>query len=149
MLIRFCLAWLKPGTPASKAFKLQPAALLFQEYLDRISKFGPCQSWGLNQKEMTQSGLHQWVCDRKGNELSSESLAKNLQNIMDQGTRQLNILIGGPDGFSKSEMDILKPDLKWSFGPLTLPHELAAVISAEQIYRAWSIIRKMPYHLSH
>ncbi|MBI4115053.1 MAG: 23S rRNA (pseudouridine(1915)-N(3))-methyltransferase RlmH [Candidatus Omnitrophica bacterium] len=37
----------------------------------------------------------------------------------------------------------------WSFGPLTLPHEIAAVVASEQIYRAWTLIRKFSYHSEH
>ena len=61
-------------------------------------------------------------------------------------TRTLEVYIGGPDGFAPGELDRLQPALRWRFGPLTLPHELAAVVAAEQFYRAWAILRKVPYH---
>ena len=43
----------------------------------------------------------------------------------------------------------LRPDLLWSLGPMTLPHELAAIIAAEQIYRAFTILHHLPYHAGH
>lgn len=150
MLIQFRLAWLKPGTRFLKGFKIEPAGLLFKEYINRVSKFNPCETAGLpmiNSKKT--SGVLRWLCDRQGKAMSSEGLATQLQTAMDQGTKQLEIIIGGADGFSNSEIEVLKPDFKWSFGPLTLPHELAAVMAAEQIYRAFTILKKMPYHLGH
>ncbi len=150
MLIQFRLAWLKPGTRLLKGFKIEPAGLLFKEYIDRISKFNPCETTSLSLKDNKKtSGILRWICDRQGKAISSEGLATQLQTAMDQGTKQLEIIIGGPDGFSNSEIEALSPDLQWSFGPLTFPHELAAVVAAEQIYRVWTIIRKMPYHLGH
>ena len=58
--------------------------------------------------------------------------------------RPLALVIGGSHG--------LAPDLlaaagdRWSLGPLTLPHELARVVVAEQLYRAVTILRGEPYH---
>jgi len=150
MLIQFRLAWLKPGVPTLKGFKFPAAGILFKEYTDRIAKFVPCKNFGLNPKEIKKgSGVQRWLCDRQGKVVSSEIMAHHLQALTDQGIRQLEIVIGGPDGFSVPEVQALKPDFRWSFGPLTFPHELAAVIAGEQIYRAWTIIRKMPYHLGH
>ena len=101
--------------------------------------------------EAAKAGTQIWICDRgPGAEiLSSETLAETLERVRDSGIRKLHIVIGGPDGFSKKEIETLKPGLQWSFGPLTLPHELAAVVASEQIYRAWTIIRRLPYHSGH
>ena len=149
MLLEFRLAWLKPGTRFLKGFKIEPAGLLFKEYVDRISKFNSCEVTHLSKNEKKNSDVLRWICDRQGKAVSSETLAAQLQTVLDQGNKKFEIVIGGPDGFSNSEIEALKPNFKWSFGPLTLPHELAAVVAAEQIYRAWTIIRKMPYHLGH
>ena len=65
------------------------------------------------------------------------------------GTDLLDIIIGGPDGFSEAAIAAMRPALRWSLGPMTLPHELAAVVAAEQVYRAWSILTRNPYHLGH
>ncbi|MBI4368012.1 MAG: 23S rRNA (pseudouridine(1915)-N(3))-methyltransferase RlmH [Candidatus Omnitrophica bacterium] len=152
MEIRFCLAWLQSGVLSSKAFKLEAARTLFSEYVTRISKFTPCQIAGMPAKGGSRKTARKiWVCDRSqgAKMLSSEALADTLEKVRDSGTRELCITIGGPDGFSAGELEALKPDLRWSFGPLTLPHELAAVVATEQIYRAWSIIKHLPYHTGH
>ncbi|MBI4358863.1 MAG: 23S rRNA (pseudouridine(1915)-N(3))-methyltransferase RlmH [Candidatus Omnitrophica bacterium] len=143
------MAWLKTGSSVSRAFKEIQAASLFQKYLERVSKFTTCKSSGFSFGQEKHSTQKRWVCDRGGKPLSSEQLARELESVLHQGIQELEIVIGGPDGFSASEIKALEPDLRWSFGPLTLPHELAAVIGAEQIYRAWAILRKLPYHAGH
>lgn len=55
--------------------------------------------------------------------------------------RDLCFVIGGPRG-----LDLDSCDLKLSFGPMTLPHQLARVVLIEQIYRAHKIIAREPYH---
>ncbi len=148
MLLQFRLAWLKPGVVASKGFKFPASSQLYHEYTGRIGKFVPCHTGGLKDSKKAP-GIERWICDRKGKEISSEVLADHLNSLFNQGRRNLEIIIGGPDGFSSHELHALKPDFRWSFGPLTFPHELAAVLAAEQVYRAFTIIRKMPYHLGH
>src|SRR5918911_800761 len=58
-----------------------------------------------------------------------------------QSGRDLCFVIGGPRG-----LDLDACDLKLSFGPMTLPHQLARVVLIEQIYRAHKIIAREPYH---
>lgn len=152
MEIRFCLAWLREGGFRRKAFKLEGASSLFKEYVDRISQFVPCEvARKFSPDNGREAGMKAWVCDRGlgAKQLTSEDLARLLGRHRDSGTRRLDIVIGGPDGFSKIGLEELKPDLRWSFGPMTLPHELAAVVASEQIYRACTIIRGMPYHSGH
>ncbi len=151
MQIRFCLAWLGSSAPNSKSFKLDGARTLFGEYVERISKFAPCQVSATVRSEARKAGVKAWVCERGegAKEFSSEELAKAFEKLMISGMRELDIVIGGADGFSRQDLDDLKPDLTWSFGRLTLPHELAAVVASEQIYRAFTIIHKTPYHLGH
>lgn len=80
---------------------------------------------------------------------SSEALAKKIQTFEGSGVRELEIFIGGPDGFTGEDLKRLNPDMLWCFGPLTFPHELAAILAGEQIYRAWTILRNHPYHQGH
>ena len=152
MEIHFCLGWLKSGGLNSKTFKLEGARAMFSDYMERISKFALCHVSGIApETRARKKGTKIWVCDRgTGSKmLSSEALAETLEQFRDSGTRELDIIVGGADGFSKKEIEKLNPDLHWSFGPMTLPHELAAVVASEQIYRAWTIIKHMPYHSGH
>ncbi|HTL70788.1 MAG TPA: 23S rRNA (pseudouridine(1915)-N(3))-methyltransferase RlmH [Candidatus Eisenbacteria bacterium] len=148
MQIRFRLFWARSGPAGSKAFKSPAAHALFSEYASRIGKFCPCEALGAGERPPAS---RLWLCDRgPGSKvLSSEELARTLGALLGGGARSLEIGIGGPDGFSKETLASLKPDLRWSFGPLTLPHELAAVVAAEQVYRAWAILRGLPYHAGH
>jgi len=149
MNIRFHVQWVRGDRVDQKAFKSKEAYGLFSEYLNRISKFASCSVSGGLREKGSKTGL--WVCDRSedARTFSSEEIAQALKKICDKGARELRIVIGGPDGFSKEELNRLAPDLKWSFGPLTLPHELAAVVAGEQMYRAWTILRGLPYHMGH
>lgn len=81
--------------------------------------------------------------DVKGQSWSTEKLASNLQDWMGDG-RDVGFMIGGPDGIDSDVMQTA--DLRWSLGPLTLPHPLVRVVLAEQIYRAWTITQNHPYH---
>lgn len=80
---------------------------------------------------------------REGGGWSSEELARRLERWMAEA-RPVALAIGGSHG--------LAPELvgraadRWSLGPLTLPHELARVVVAEQLYRAATILRGEPYH---
>ena len=147
MKIRFSLAWLKPGQAPGKAFKSSAAFSLVREYAERIGHFLPCETGAYPAK--IKSCV--WVCERgkKSKTITSENLANELQKCMNSGTQSLEIVIGGPDGFTDEVLDEMKPAFRWSFGPMTLPHELAAVVAAEQIYRALTILHHQPYHSGH
>ena len=79
----------------------------------------------------------------KGKPWSTEQLAGNMGSWQ-QGGRNISLLVGGPEGLHPSCMALA--DLRWSLSPLTLPHPLVRVIVAEQVYRAWSILKNHPYH---
>ena len=74
---------------------------------------------------------------------SSEQLVQRLEHWRSQG-RDLAFLIGGPEGHS-SEV-LASATETWSLGPLTLPHMLARLLVAEQLYRAAATLANHPYH---
>ena len=86
------------------------------------------------------------LLDTQGKQLSSEELAQFLER------EQLNALpllfaIGGSDGFSDDARRL--GGFSLSLGKMTLPHELARIVLLEQLYRAFTILKKHPYHLGH
>ncbi len=152
------LQWHKNSKPLRNAFKNEHCLGLLQDYIGRSEKYSALRVEGaLTPSSKVSPGAVLWLCDRGSGTkmLSSEDLSKTLQNYKGRGTKELHIVVGAADGFSKEELlqfeKIFKstPQLRWCFGPATYPHELAAVIASEQIYRALSIEAKSPYHLGH
>lgn len=82
--------------------------------------------------------------DVKGKALSSESIAKTLAGIRDDGVKCTAVLVGGPDGLSPAVLEVAT--LRLSLGAVTLPHGLARIVLAEQLYRAATILSGHPYH---
>jgi 23S rRNA (pseudouridine1915-N3)-methyltransferase len=80
------------------------------------------------------------LLDSAGETFSSEQLATWLEERRQDG-RDLCFVIGGPRG-----LDLDRCDLRLSFGPVTLPHQLARVVLLEQLYRAHKILAGEPYH---
>ena len=81
--------------------------------------------------------------DRKGDLISSESLAKLFQLKIDL-SQNINMIIGGSYGASLEISS--KADLVLSASQLTFPHRLFKILLMEQIYRASAINRNHPYH---
>jgi 23S rRNA (pseudouridine1915-N3)-methyltransferase len=82
--------------------------------------------------------------DVRGQALSSEAIARVLAETRDAGTKAAGILIGGPDGLSEAALAAAR--LRLSLGAITLPHGLARIVLAEQLYRAATILSGHPYH---
>jgi 23S rRNA (pseudouridine1915-N3)-methyltransferase len=80
---------------------------------------------------------------REGRSLTSDALARQMERWQLAG-RPLVLLLGGSHGLD-SELTT-KAEMRWSLGPLTLPHELARLVVLEQVYRAFTILRGEPYH---
>jgi 23S rRNA (pseudouridine1915-N3)-methyltransferase len=85
------------------------------------------------------------IClDRTGTLLASEAFTKALAKFRDGGAQGLAFFVGGADGLGLKAM--FEADLLLSLGPMTLPHGLARIVLAEQIYRAITILSGHPYH---
>ena len=81
--------------------------------------------------------------DERGKQPDSVVLARWLADWQTDG-RDVCLVIGGPDGLSKSCLD--RAERRWSLSNLTLPHGLVRVLLAEQLYRAWTLQTGHPYH---
>jgi 23S rRNA (pseudouridine1915-N3)-methyltransferase len=88
-------------------------------------------------------GAYVAALDRVGRELSTEQLAGELKTQLGRGG-DLALWIGGPEGLS--EECLKQAHTRWSLSKLTLAHPLVRVLVAEQVYRAWSILKGLPYH---
>lgn len=82
--------------------------------------------------------------DERGKPFSSAAFAELLRRERDAGTKGIAFLIGGPDGHGAAARDGAR--LVLSLGPMTLPHGLARIVLAEQLYRAATILSGHPYH---
>jgi 23S rRNA (pseudouridine1915-N3)-methyltransferase len=83
------------------------------------------------------------LLDEKGKQMTSQALAGQLMDWQTDG-RDLCFVIGGPDGVAENCRR--RADFTWSLSKLTLPHGLARVLLAEQLFRAWSLQTGHPYH---
>ena len=81
--------------------------------------------------------------DRSGKNWATLELAERMRGWIDQSER-LALIIGGPEGLSKSF--ITQCDEIWSLSALTFAHPLTRLVVAEQLYRCLTIIEGGPYH---
>jgi 23S rRNA (pseudouridine1915-N3)-methyltransferase len=79
--------------------------------------------------------------DPAGELFTSEALADRLERW---ATHDATFVIGGPLGLHPSFLE--RADARWALSPLTFPHEAVRVLVAEQLYRALTILRRVPYH---
>lgn len=89
-------------------------------------------------------GAHVILLDIRGTQASSEQLATKLEDLAVAGVSHVAFVIGGSDGVTSAVRS--RASERLSFGPITLPHNLARVVLLEQVYRAHKIIRREPYH---
>ncbi|MGQ0455578.1 MAG: 23S rRNA (pseudouridine(1915)-N(3))-methyltransferase RlmH [Hyphomicrobium sp.] len=82
--------------------------------------------------------------DAGGKQFASEAFAALIRSERDAGAKSMTFLIGGPDGHGEAALRACNITL--SLGLLTLPHGLARVVLAEQLYRAATILSGHPYH---
>ena len=137
-----------------------PAKDCFEElttmYLERCAAFARCQAECFR----SESALSEWfdrqqrrapaisiLLDSRGRQLSSEAFAEWLGRYRDNGAKLLVLAIGPADGWTEASRK--RATLLLSLGPLTLAHALARLVTAEQLYRAFTILTGHPYHSGH
>ena len=81
---------------------------------------------------------------RTGRGMSSADLASYLQDHALHSTANVCFIVGGAFGLGAGILD--RAQRRWSLSDCTLPHELARLVLAEQLYRAGTIVRNEPYH---
>ncbi|HEY2850017.1 MAG TPA: 23S rRNA (pseudouridine(1915)-N(3))-methyltransferase RlmH [Gemmatimonadaceae bacterium] len=98
---------------------------------------------GSRLSDMVPASAHLVACDPGGASKTSEEFSAWLQGERERG-HDVAFVIGGAYGLSPAVRARARTRL--SLAPWTLPHELARLVLAEQLYRAGSIVKREPYH---
>jgi 23S rRNA (pseudouridine1915-N3)-methyltransferase len=85
-----------------------------------------------------------WLLERTGKQLSSEALARRLDDVAHSGASRLTFVVAGTFGADDALLE--RAEWRWSLSDLTFLHEWARAIVLEQLYRAAKILRNEPYH---
>jgi 23S rRNA (pseudouridine1915-N3)-methyltransferase len=145
---------------------------LTRTYLDRIAPYFPCQdqafsaesdflTWLANPRQpgprSTATSRHAAIpmlLDSGGRQLSSTEFAAWLGARRDNGAQHIALAIGPAGGWSPAATEFVRrpggqAGLLLSFGAITMTHDLARLVLAEQLYRACTILAGHPYHCGH
>lgn len=131
--------------------KLAYAKQGWEEYLKRLGRFHQIRTTHLPDKHAYDSKQIMHACrasyvvalEIEGTSHSSEQLAAFLEKRAMDG-KEVCFLIGGPDGLPTEVREAA--DHLWSLSRLTMPHDLAMVVTAEALYRSSTIMAGHPYH---
>jgi 23S rRNA (pseudouridine1915-N3)-methyltransferase len=105
-------------------------------------------AWLGRQKGRTEPVVQ--LLDGRGRQMTSEALAEWLGTRRDEGAQHVVFAIGPADGWSEqARAEGKRRGGLLSLGPMTLAHQLARLVMAEQIYRACTILTGHPYHKGH
>src|SRR6266576_3513103 len=111
---------------------------VIDDYVNRIRHSCP-----LEVVEVRDADRALKMLDAGGRTIDSNALAKWLGELRDRGTRQVIFVCGNAGGFPESLRERVRQKL--SLSAMTLSHELARVVLAEQLYRAFAILSGSPY----
>jgi len=122
---------------------------ILDDYVRRISRSCPIEITEVRDADAAVKKLDAdraattVLLDAGGRSLDSNALAKWLGELRDRGTREIIFVCGDAGGFPESVRQRIPQKL--SLSPMTLSHELARVVLAEQLYRAFAILSGSPY----
>jgi 23S rRNA (pseudouridine1915-N3)-methyltransferase len=151
--MKITLAAIAPRRARSKS---EASDRLIADYIERATRYAPCDSELFDSETAVlnwldrQSGrtpAYAILLDSRGQQFTSDEFAAQLGRIRDEGIQRLVFAIGPADGWSLAARQ--RANLLFSFGRITLPHQLARVVLAEQVYRALTILAGHPYHTCH
>jgi 23S rRNA (pseudouridine1915-N3)-methyltransferase len=121
----------------------EEARTLLEDYIARIRHYADDAGPAALRKLKLDSSATTVLLDANGKQFTSPQFAKWLGDLRDRGTRELVFLCGDAEGFPADLRTAAKQ--KISLSTLTMPHEFARVVLAEQIYRAFAILAGHPY----
>lgn len=87
---------------------------------------------------------HTIVLDERGQSFDSVKFARRLERLTIDSPHGISFVLGGDVGFDDSVRQ--RADMLLSLSAMTLPHQIARVVLVEQIYRACTLMRNIPYH---
>lgn len=149
--MRICFIW--PGKTRDERLRS-----LIAEYLKRLQRFTRCEVIETREGRSDRASVEKEsqrlleaipaksltiLLDVKGREWNSLELAGELQRWENDSVKEIAIVIGGQDGVNSEVID--RAQKRWRLSRLTLTHEMARVIAVEQLYRAYTINRGLPY----
>ena len=134
---------------------------LTDDYLQRLARFARCEVTEV--RESDHSSQPQSVLDTEGKRIvnaltanalvvlldldgrqwSSPELAAEVERWQGSGVKEVAFVIGGHYGVSADIRQLA--NVRWSLSRLTLTHEMARVLTVEQLYRAYTILHGLPY----
>ncbi|HKP88043.1 MAG TPA: 23S rRNA (pseudouridine(1915)-N(3))-methyltransferase RlmH [Blastocatellia bacterium] len=139
-----------------------PVKALIEEYLARAGRFAQVEVSELRDRDdagadarriiekegediisRTASDHFVIALDERGREMDSLQMAELIEKHRLAGTKQVTFVIGGPNGLSEGVRK--RANLVLALSRMTLTHELARALLAEQVYRAFTIIHDLPY----
>jgi 23S rRNA (pseudouridine1915-N3)-methyltransferase len=151
--MKITLAAIAPRRARSKS---EVVERLLADYVERAGRYIPCESQLFDSetavldwldRQSGRSSAYAILLDSRGQQYTSEEFSAHLGRIRDDGIQRLVLAVGPANGWSAGARQ--RANLVLSFGRLTLPHQLARVILAEQVYRALTILAGHPYHSGH
>jgi 23S rRNA (pseudouridine1915-N3)-methyltransferase len=147
--VKLRIAWIgKTKEPAIQA--------LSDEYLKRLTGYAEVEGVALKDEaallrlaggETNRTKYKLILLDSTGKQFSSEEFAAMLRDLLESGGPPLLFAVGPADGFAADTRKAAA--LTLSLGKMTLAHELARVVLLEQLYRAFTILNRHPYHIGH
>jgi 23S rRNA (pseudouridine1915-N3)-methyltransferase len=151
--MKITLAAIAPRRTRSKS---EASDRLIADYIERASRYVSCDSELFDSeaavidwldRQAGRTPAYAILLDSRGQQFTSDEFATHLGRIRDEGIQRLVFAIGPADGWSPAARQ--RANLLFSFGRITLPHQLARVVLAEQVYRALTILAGHPYHSGH
>ena len=134
---------------------------LVEEYLKRLSRFARCEVVEVREGAAADgracveeeskriagalaSDTFVVLLDVAGErQWSSEELAAQIEGWQSRSLKEVAFVVGGHLGVADELR--ARASVRWSLSPLTLTHEMARVLLVEQLYRAYTIMRGLPY----
>lgn len=138
----------------------EPLRALVDDYVRRLSRFARCEVTELREgagaderavlaeegkriADAVAAGSFVVLLDVEGRQWSSPEVAAELERWQNEGRKEVAFVVGGHLGVSPEVK--AGADVRWSLSRLTLTHEMARVVLAEQLYRGYTILRGLPY----